>query len=332
MHVSDASNVPDHCCVHALSDQKQPLFSSKCNHLHDHSCSSCEQLKSNLASIKSFVKNSAEKLPDDERDDVIFTCQQSIAAIEAWKQHQLRSIQQDKARTDILAKLDENSILITQDWAMKFLPQKYRETQKDWFGKRGISWHISVVVRRLADGKLQHQVFVHIVENCSQDTDVVIPMMQHILTNLKKENPNITSAAYRQDNAGCYPMLAACCLMEETTGIKVLRVDFSDPQGGKGVCDRKAATIKCHVRRYINEGHDAVNAAQLRDAILSNSGVSGVRVALVDAGGIKHLKPIKIVGISTLNNFVIDNKEITVWKAYDIGKGKVIPWAKLNGK
>ena len=56
------------------------------------------------------MKNSAEKLPDDERDDVIFTCQQSIAAIEAWKQHQLRSIQQDKARTDILAKLDENSV------------------------------------------------------------------------------------------------------------------------------------------------------------------------------------------------------------------------------
>ena len=64
------------------------------------------------------MKNSAEKLPDDERDDVIFTCQQSIAAIEAWKQHQLRSIQQDKARTDILAKLYENSVLITQDWAI----------------------------------------------------------------------------------------------------------------------------------------------------------------------------------------------------------------------
>ena len=335
MHVSDASNVPDHCCVYALSDNKQPPFSSKCNHLHDHSCSFSEQLKSTLASIKSFVNSSAEKLPDDERDDVIFTCQQSIAAIEAWKQHQLRSIQQDKARTDILAQLDENSVLITQDWAMKFLPQKYRETQTDWFRKRGISWHLSVVVRRRADGKLQHQVFVHIVENGNQDTDMVIPIMQHTLTELKKENPNITTAAYRQDNAGCYhsgPMLAACCLMEQTTSIKLHRVDFSDPQGGKGPCDRKAATIKCHVRRYINDGHDVVNATQLRDAILSNGGVSGVRVALVDAGGIKPLEPIKIVGISTLNNFVIDNKEITVWNAYDIGKGKIIPWAKLNGK
>ena len=262
------------------------------------------------------MNSSAEKLPDDERDNVIFTCQQSIATIEAWKQHQLRSIQQDKARTDILAQLDENSVLITQDWAMKFLLQKYRETQTDWFGKRGISWHLSVVVRRRADGKLQHQVFVHIVENGNQDTDVVIPIMQHTLTELKKENPNITTTAYRQDNAGCYnsgPMVVACCLMEQTTGIKLHRVDF-----------------KSHVRHYINEGHDVVNATQLRDAILSNGGVSDVRVALVDAGGTKPLEPVKIVGISTLNNFVIDNKEITMWKAYDIGKGKIIPWAKLN--
>ena len=44
--------------------------------------------------------------------------------------------------------------------------------------------------------------------------------------------------------------------MKAKTGIAVQRVDFSDPQGGKGSCDRKAATVKAHVRRYINEGHD----------------------------------------------------------------------------
>ena len=25
---------------------------------------------------------------------------------------------------------------------MKYLPRKYRESQTDWFGKRGIPWHI----------------------------------------------------------------------------------------------------------------------------------------------------------------------------------------------
>jgi len=41
--------------------------------------------------------------------------------------------------------------------------------------------------------------------------------------------------------------------MKANTGINVARVDFSDPQGGKGACDRKAATIKAHVRRFFGE-------------------------------------------------------------------------------
>ena len=36
-------------------------------------------------------------------------------------------------------------------------------------------------------------------------------------------------------------------------GVAVVRNDFSDPQGGKGICDRKAATIKEDVGRYVNE-------------------------------------------------------------------------------
>lgn len=52
-------------------------------------------------------------------------------AIEPWKAHQLRSIQQDKARTSILEDLGSASVVITQDWAMKFLPQKFREIQAD---------------------------------------------------------------------------------------------------------------------------------------------------------------------------------------------------------
>ena len=143
---------------------------------------------------------------------------------------------------------------------MKFLPQRFRETQADWFSKRGISWHISVVVRKLAE-KLQHQALVHVVENFSQDSDKVVSIIRHTLQGLKKENPEISTAFLRQDNAGCYhsvTTLVTCQLMEQATGIKVERVNFSDPQGGKGPYDRRAATIKAHVLRYINEGHDAV--------------------------------------------------------------------------
>ena len=162
------------------------------------------------------------------------------------------------ARVDVLEQLDDSSVMITQDWAMKFLPQKYRESHSDGFAKRGISWHISVVARRL-NGKLQNQSFVHIVKNCNQDSSVVIRIMEHILRTLKTENPEISTAFFRQDNAGCYhnaTMLAACRSMGDVTGVAVSRVDFSDPKGGKDPCNRKAANIKAHVRRFVNEGRD----------------------------------------------------------------------------
>ena len=53
----------------------------------------------------------------------MYSFQQAYPAIEAWKAHQLRSIQQDKARLNIIDTLAESSVLITQDWAMKFLPE-----------------------------------------------------------------------------------------------------------------------------------------------------------------------------------------------------------------
>lgn len=282
------------------------------------------------------IKDSLEKaqLSDDERDNLKYLYQQAVQAVEAWKAHQLRSTQQDKARTDLLNELDESDVLVTLDWAMKFLPQKYRETQADWFAKRGISWHISVVVRRVK-GVLQHQAFVHIAENSSQETDDVLLIVEHLLQTLKESHPEIQNAYLRADNAGCYhsvAMLLGCHLMD-STGITIRRVDFSDPQGGKGPCDRKAATIKAHVRRYINEGNDVLTAAQFKQAMLSHGGIKGVRVALVDLKGDHSTTPEgKIEGVSTLNNFSYEKRGLVTWRAYDIGDGKVIPWSSLKGK
>ncbi|KAK3737064.1 hypothetical protein QZH41_003696 [Actinostola sp. cb2023] len=227
-------------------------------------------------------------LPAEEFDDVNYTYTQAAQAIKSWKMHQLRSVRQDSARTTCLRALDETSVLITQDWAMKYLPTKYRESHSDWFAKRGISWHISVASRKI-DNTFESQSFLHIVQNSAQDSSAVVRIMEHSLRTLKEDHPEIVTAYMRQDNAGCYHnsvMLASCSLMKEKTGISVQRVDFSDPQGGKGPCDRKAAAVKAHVRRYVNEGHDVQNAQQFQQAMLANGGVSGVRVAIVDAAAL----------------------------------------------
>ena len=54
------------------------------------------------------------------------------------KMHLLRAVHQDQAKIDVIDQLSEKRALIIFDFAMKFLPVKYREAQVDFFGKKGI--------------------------------------------------------------------------------------------------------------------------------------------------------------------------------------------------
>ena len=87
-------------------------------------------------------------MTEEERSRLRFEYIESVRNIQAWKAHLLRSSNQDEAKQHILQKLDENSCLAIMDWAMKFLPVQYNEQINDFFGKRGRSWHISVVIAR----------------------------------------------------------------------------------------------------------------------------------------------------------------------------------------
>ena len=133
--------------VYALSDPRDSSFRGKCQHVHEQHCTECDDLTSVLDEICEFVKQ-ASFLSKDDRDEALYLAQHSKDMIQAWRAHQLRTVRQDQSRLEILQKLNTESVFITQDWAMKFLPREYCESQSDWFGKRGISWHISVAVCR----------------------------------------------------------------------------------------------------------------------------------------------------------------------------------------
>ena len=71
---------------------------------------------------------------NDDKDEALFLVQNAQKAILSWKAHQLRTINQDRARLDILALIDSEDVLIVQDFAMKFMSSQYREAQSDFFG------------------------------------------------------------------------------------------------------------------------------------------------------------------------------------------------------
>ena len=241
--------------------------------------------------------------------------------------HLLRSAHQDQARLDVIDTLHPEAVLIVNDWAMKSLPQRYRESQTEWFDKHGLSWHISVVYRRI-EGELQWQGFIHVIQSCSQGSSAVAAIMHHVLATLKREHPEVNKPYFRQDNAGCYHSsrtILSWPQISTSTGVQVARVDFSDPQGGKGAADRLAATCKGHVRAFINEGHDVCTAMDLRNALLSHGGLEGVRVVSLDAVTETPDDSPSITGITKLHNFQFSSNDyITCWRAYCIGRGKTI--------
>ena len=195
-----------------------------------------------------------------------------------WKKHQMRSVHQETARAHVLEQLDDESVFVYIDWAMKFLPLKYREAQRDWFGKRGLSWHISYVIRRERSSSLsvtskdcvyEHHTFAHVYNTCVQNGRTVVSIVSDLFRRLKKEDRTIQKAYVRCDNAGCYhgaQTLLSVKKIQEETGIQVCRFDFSEPQAGKGPCDRMAAIIKAAIRRYVNEHHDCTTSGEFVSA------------------------------------------------------------------
>lgn len=262
-------------------------------------------------------------LCEDDKDEVLFLVQRTTQAISEWKAHQLRSVHQDISRLDALQSLDSSCVLIVQDFAMKFMPSRYREAQSDFFGKRGISWHISVCHRKV-DDHLEAQTFIHVLESGLQDSETVVLIMEHVLRSLKQQHPEITTAYFRQDNAGCYHSsctILSARVLSARSGMHVKQIDFSDPQGGKGSCDRKAAQVKAHVKSYVNEGNSVTTPSDLKTAIESRGGIPGVRVAVVQTSN-ENTKTYKLESINTLNNFSFRNEGFYASRAYGIGPGK----------
>jgi hypothetical protein len=176
------------------------------------SCEDCAILIDALNKVQSLV-NRTPSLPNNLRSRFLYKVDFNTNLVLEWKKHQLRTVHQDKAREDSLEQLDKESIFVYMDWSMKFIPMKYREKMIDWFGKRGLSWHITYVVRlqqfssnstSSTNRLYEHRSFVHVFNNCTQNGRTVVAIIADVFKRLKREDPQIRKAFLRSDNAGCF--------------------------------------------------------------------------------------------------------------------------------
>ena len=125
-----------------------------------------EDLKDVVNDIKQrILESSASMYSKEYQEDLLY--EQARTDIFQWKAHILRSVNQDKAKQDVIRNLNDRSALVVMDRAMKFLQMKYREKQSDWFAKRGISWHVSTVIfKQEASSDVEVQTYGHLFDYC----------------------------------------------------------------------------------------------------------------------------------------------------------------------
>ena len=216
-----------------------------------------------------------------------------------WKCHGLRSCNQETAKQKVLSSLDESSALIVIDWAMKFLQLRHREKQSDWYGKRGISWHVSTVVTKNVEAaKIEVSTYTHLIDSCTQDWYAVALVLENLLINVRKRHPSIRNVYIRSDEAGCYHnnlLIASLKDIGNRVGVKVVSYDYSEPQYGKDICDRTLCPMKLAIRRYCDEGHDILSAKDMTKALLEGpaSGVTASVNKIDESKMSAEVKPMK---------------------------------------
>ena len=121
--MSKESRVSDHCLQYSLSDPRDRDFQVLCDR-----CDRCDAMAEVLLDLKNALAMMTEQnIGADAKEELSFIADQAISNIQAWKAHLLRSLDQDQAGLDVIDELDESSVLLMEDWAMKFLPCKYGE-------------------------------------------------------------------------------------------------------------------------------------------------------------------------------------------------------------
>ena len=207
-HILNKSRVADHCSTYALSDLENSSWCRKCDHDHDEEymvpqnipryievfcycrCDACLALRESLLCLRSLVEEDTN-ITEDIRQRLIYRLNHHSELVDDWKKHLLRTVHQDCARTKVLEMLDHKSVFLIADWAMKWLPTKYRESQRDFFGKRGLPWHTTYAIRvsrkspsnylSSSNQLFEHRTFCHVFDNAKQDGHTVASILSDVI-------------------------------------------------------------------------------------------------------------------------------------------------------
>ena len=90
----------------------------------------------------------------------------AIVDIKVYVNHLISNVSQKNTKAFVFDSLDEASCLWLKDYCQKILPMKFDEGQINYFGKKGMTLHVDIIVT-MVNMKLQKNIYhlLHKYEN-----------------------------------------------------------------------------------------------------------------------------------------------------------------------
>ena len=208
---------------------------------------------------------------------------------------------------------------------MKYIPLHYRESTKDWFGKRGISNHIDCVFLQDPEDSTKIKKFKYytIIDKVNQDGAAVLCTNQHVLQQIQQDFTHIKTINDHSNNAAYYSSAAVIlgkAKLAKELGFLLENTEFNEPQKGKDQCDRDAAVIKRYIKSYWHSGPDVSDAAQMYEAVLYAGGVRNVKLSVIEVNcNYSDLEKVSVQGIQSFHSVKFDDEGVHFWKYHKIG-------------
>ena len=192
-----SSELCSHNQNYALSDPSKKDLSSSFN--------VSENVSKCVFELFSAIDNITKIVQTESDEDLVYDVKKKTGDIVEYMKHLMRDAQQMKAKSTANLVLDNNTALWLKDYAQKVLPEKHCEGSKEYFGKKGMSVHIDVLLtKNMLLNELVKHVYYTVLYRCEQTLEDTLSITENVLNEFKKDQPEVTKMFMKSDNAGCY--------------------------------------------------------------------------------------------------------------------------------
>ena len=266
-------------------------------------------------------------------EETIYDVKRWVDDVIKYWQHQIRDFQQRQAKMYCFDNLDNKTGFWLKDFGQKILPIRYREGQREYFGKKGMTNHIDVFISKYGENLIKY-VYLTFIFRSNQAMVDVLNIGDHVLSQFKLDCPTVENLFAKSDNAGSYHgnhMLEALFKLCKAHNFNLLRYDYNEPCKGKDQCDRESAGVKTVMNSFVSSGKDMMNANDMFVAVHYGRGIRNTKASVLEIDSEKtSLSGTTIPLVSSYHSAEFFDTHMKLYRYFNIGPGVKIAYSNSN--